>query len=408
VTPNLARFALVCGVVLLAAAATTAADGVLADPVARYGIRFYDPGDALASIARERVYTQVAAAAVAGLIAGIAVLGVQYRWRLLWRTTMALATGAALVVVVASLRIWPVPWAHVNAPDWTNEPGAARLEAGSSSIVFKPLRDGREDPGWRLGRMRAGVAGVPRGWIATVRLASATLQSSGASVVSPGHAGDLVLSFADRNTEDASFPATLRDVLGVRRYAIGSHGTVGWRSDLIAFVARSADIWLRDGESADYQGDFVVTLTRIEVAAVLPIEVGATSRNGAHRLRVERLQREENGLRMFVRTSDVRTIFNRAPRPVHYFFLRNRRLSEASEANVYRNRVVMEPLFPRASAFEVSTSEAYFYRARSPQIDELRLDEAWLSDAELVVVRTVADGMLARALTMTGVTLAVD
>jgi hypothetical protein len=409
VTPNIARFALVCGVVLLAGAVTTAASGVVADPMARYGIRVYEPGEALASIARERVHMRLVAAVMAGVPAAIAVLAVQYRWRMLGRTVMALIAAVALVACVGSVRVWPAPSTHVSAPAWTNQPEAARLEGGSTSIALKPLRYGREEPGWSLGWTRASVAGVPRGWIATARLARATLQFSTSGLDSPGHASDRVLPFADRHTEEASVPATLRDVLGVRRYGVASNGFVGSPEALIALVARTADISPHHGEPVDYMGEFVLTLTRVDVAAVLPIEVGATFTDGAHRFRVDVLQPVDEGLRMFVRTSNVRTIFNRSPEPVYYFFLRNRRLSEASEAHVYRNRVVLRPRFPRASALEVSTSEVFFARmARWPNAGQWQLDDAWMKDAELVVVRTVADGMLARTLTLNGVKLAVN
>jgi hypothetical protein len=218
-----------------------------------------------------------------------------------------------------------------------------------------------------------------------------------------------VLPFADRNANEASVPATLRDVLRVGRYAVAVNGSVGSPGDVTGFVARTAVVSPHDGTAFEYRGEFVLTLTRIDLAAVLPMEAGATFTDAGHRFRVERLHHEEKGLRMFVRTSNVRTIFNRAPRPVYYYFLRNRRLSEAAEANVYRNRVVLDPMFPKASAFQVSTSEVYFAMVtRWPDIAELRLDDAWLKDAELVVVRTVADGMLVRTLTMSGVTLAVD
>jgi hypothetical protein len=223
-----------------------------------------------------------------------------------------------------------------------------------------------------------------------------------------------VLPFVDRNSSEASVPATLRDVLGVRRYASSSNESVGSPGDVTVFVAQTADIAQYDKETVDYRGEFVLTLTRIDVAAVLPIEVGATFTDGPLRFRVDRLQPEESGLRMHIRTSNVRTLFNRSPRPVYYYFLRNRRLSEASEANVYRNRVVLEPLYPRASPFEVSTSEVFFgrmvWRNEWPKVGagHLQLDATWMDDAELVVIRTVADGMLARALTMSGVTLAVD
>jgi hypothetical protein len=409
VTPNLARFALVCGVLLLAAATATAFASVFANPVVRYGIRVYEPGEALASIARERTYTRLVAAAVVGVAAAIAVLAVQYRWRMLRRTVPALVTGVLLVPLVGSLRIWPVPAGHVSAPAWTNEPGAARLEAESPSIAFKPLRYGRDEHGWLLGWMRVGVSGVPRGWIATVRLAGGTLEASGVRLNSPGHAGDRVLAFADRNTEEASVPATLRDVLGVRRYGVASNGFVGGPGALVAFVGGTAEISLHQGKSVDYAGDFVLTLTRIDVAAVLPIEVGATFTDGAHRVRVERLEPEGNGLRMYVRTSDVRTLFTRTPRPVYYYFLRNRRLSEAAEADVYRNRAVLASLYPRASPLEVSTSEMFFSRmVRWPNAGQFRLDDEWIKDAELVIVRTIADGMLTRTLTMTGVELSIE
>jgi hypothetical protein len=208
-------------------------------------------------------------------------------------------------------------------------------------------------------------------------------------------------------SDEASVPATLRDVLGVRSYKLANNATVEWPGGVPVFVARAADLPAPGIRPSGYRGEFVITLTRIAVASVLPITVGATFADGAYRLRVEGIEREDGGLRIFARTSNVRTIFKRSPQPVYYFFLRNRRLSEACEASVFRNRVVLGTRYPKASPFEVSGSEMFFRRVWL-EGKEARPDDEWLAEAELVVVRTVADGMLARTLEMTGVEVASD
>jgi hypothetical protein len=335
-------------------------------------------------------------------------VGVQYRWRAWQWSAGAAVAGSALVLLLGSFRSWPAPAAWVIVPKWAEAPGAARLEGDAGSLYFKPLQYGRENTDWQLGRVRFGVASVPDGWIATARLASASLEYPGGRISGPGYLTDRVLPFTDRNTDRGSVPATLKQVLGVQRYAASTTASVGWPGDSVAFVARTSETSRAAAAGpGTYRGEFVLTLTHMAVAGVLPLVTGATFAEDGYQFFVERIEHDDDNVKIFGRTSVVRTIFYRAPQPSYLFILRNRRLSQAIEADVYRNHVVLRPMFPISSAFYVSTSEIDVNRAgRRREAVEPVFDAAWLKDAELVVVRTVAGGMVSRILELQTLTIA--
>lgn len=152
-----------------------------------------------------------------------------------------------------------------------------------------------------------------------------------------------------------------------------------------------------------YRGDFVLTLTRIAVAARLPLQVGASFQERRHGFRVERITRDERGLHIRIRTWRLRTIFDRRPAPAYYYVLRNTTRSEAAEANVLSDRTILRA-YPHFSAFQAEVPELYFteYSGRH-RFGTIHLDDAWVRDAELVIVRTLDDGMIARTLEMRGI-----
>ncbi len=150
-----------------------------------------------------------------------------------------------------------------------------------------------------------------------------------------------------------------------------------------------------------YRGEFAIALTQMAIAGTLPFTPGAAFRDRHMGFQIDDVLREDARLRIRGRMFTVRTLFDRTPGPSYKFFIRNRSRAEASELDFYQRPALTGwALVPRTSGFEVFVAEPIF-RWRDAGLPQL--DETWLAEAELVIVRSTYRGSVLRTLEMTGV-----
>lgn len=406
VTPNLGRFALVGGGALVVGAIGAAAANILFGRGREmYGVRVYPPG-ALGVAAGDRDGTAAIVAAMLLVLAALAFLVMQYRLRSVPRAATLGVSGALLALVGGS--IWP--WTLLAAPSGIESEAtrSIRLSGRPESLGTEPLVYGGERTAWHLGWVELGVTGLPPGWLASATLLRASIDYEGRRITSPGHASSALLSVADRS-DDGPLTVTAREVLQVPRLGLGpGSGTSGLASGRRVTPGRSvAFLWeadrVRQGEEVNgtYRGEFAIALTQMEIAATLPFIPGAVFRDRHAGFQIDDVLREESRLRVRARMFRVRTIFDRTPRPSYKFYIRNRSRAEASELDFYqRPALTGSAPVPRTSGFEVLVAEPIF-RWRDAGLPQL--DETWLADAELVIVRSTYRGSVLRTLEMNNV-----
>jgi len=405
-TPNVARFALVSAGALIVAAVTFVAGRLLFDTRPYMsGVVVYD-GFGMPVGQHGRDFTWLVVGTCLGITATVAFLAHQYRSRALGRSVAVGLAGAVIAVAAGWVWPWRMLSDRVPAPSWAQAATGMHLTVDENSIGFDWLRYGGEDVRWRLGWAPVRLRGVPAGWIASARLQRASLDYDGDRLASLGHVTSVLLRFDERHQDEAPLPATIRDVLGVSRFGGNITQVSGPRA--IAFVAPIDELKRDRSISALYRGEFMIDLTRLEVAAVLPLTSGASFQDGAYRVRIDEIRRADPGLSIRTRLSNVHTIFDRTPSPTFRFFLRNTQQAQATEGTVNYRRPPTA-LGPGAwSGFRAFDGDLFFpdmYRALPA--GSLELDDAWLERAELVILRSIYDGSVPRTLEMQGVRVTV-
>jgi hypothetical protein len=156
-----------------------------------------------------------------------------------------------------------------------------------------------------------------------------------------------------------------------------------------------------------YRGRFFVQFTRHEVEATLPLRPGADVRNGNHRVVLDSVLESAGRMDLWLRVSDATSSFDRLPRAERAYYIRNRRIGKAIEAR--EDEVAVSPLPRMMGGFSASRTIWGFWAGgialRLPPWAGQRtddLDETWLRDADLVIVKSTREGGVERTLDLDG------
>jgi hypothetical protein len=403
-TPNVGRFALVGGAVLLATAVGATGIDLIrgATGAQRTGIWVYEPG-ALGVAAGDRDGTAALAAWAILIGSALAVLAFHYRVRSVLRSATMGVCGAVFAVAIAL--VWPWTLLAVQSGVETEATRSVRLTGAADPLYFEPLKYGPEADKWRRARADVRTQGVPAGWVAAATLLRASIEVSGRSVASPGQASSSLLSFADRGVDAGPLTVATREVLGVERMAIGPRGgpgaaVRGSTGRTAVFLVQRRDTSLDTSATGTYRGEFAIALTQMEVVASFPVTARAAFQDGGFGLAIDDIVEEESRLRIRGRTFWVRTVLDRTPRSSFKFFIRNRARGEASDLDTYHRSTLTWGPWLRTSGFESFATDLIF-RWQDAGLE--RLDGEWLKGAELVVVRSTYRGSVMRTLEMSGV-----
>jgi hypothetical protein len=423
-TPNLARFAVLCGSVLLALAVLSAVAVAIAISEVRdesfVAVEFMATGSSALPVPGVADPTPALVAILAFIAAGLLVLIVQYRGRSL-RRSVPLGVAALFVawLVPSAWERWLSQEPPMRAPGWADSASTIRLGADTETISVEADAAWSGRPRiWRIVRAAVWFTEVPGDWHATARLAGATLDlSTGVRLMSPGYAYPATLP-VEKKYAEPPLHRVLRNVLGVQRIGGSLYPARGEAS--VVFLIREEDRQRSESATATYRGHFQVDLTNVAIAARLPLARGATFQEGAYRVKVDELEQSGSGMTVRARISNVSTIFDRRPRPVYSIYLRNPRLREAASGAVrpFQENVLMpQMMFAGFSGINMSSALPGFAAGANlirfpgthgyPE-EQMGLDTAWLAGAEIVIIRMTAEGAMMRTLEMSGVSLSND
>ena len=157
-----------------------------------------------------------------------------------------------------------------------------------------------------------------------------------------------------------------------------------------------------------YRGRFYVPLTRHQIEATLPLRPRAEVRNGSYWVGLDSVLVSSGRMELRLRESDATSSFDRRPPAERTYYIRNRGKGMALEA---RRDDSDTGLLPRMlGGFTVSGTMAGFWAAGialrfppswvGPEFKDL--DETWLRDADLLIVRSTSEGAVERTLDMDG------
>ena len=406
VTRNLARFAVLCGcALLLLATAIAIAAAIEISRLDEPGV--VTVGVGLTPIVGGSDATSSLLEIVTFIVAALSLIWVQYHRRSIRRSATIGVVSAIAGTLLASFWPWPIFYERLQVPAWTQSSGSLMLTADPSSAGIDPVVGWSHDEiRWRTARATVWLDGVASGWVATARLAAATLDLAGGTRLnSPDSPHSASLPTRDENIPPTR--RTVRNVLAVRRLLEGGP-PLG--ENAVVFRMRAEEFDRVESQTGAYRGDFLIDLRSVEIAAILPVEPHAMYQDGSYRFRIDGVQRSAQGLTVRARISNVNgTLFDTRPRPWYWFYLRNRTTGEAAEGHLSEN----DSQFPLAfgmhgvsfvwAGFDVGTHLLRFpERYGHPGQLISTIDSTWFDDAELVILRTRREGSVPRRLEFDG------
>jgi hypothetical protein len=409
ITANITRYVILCASVVVAAAIGSAV----------YALAEKDRGSVIATVtltvagsstfafSPRAVYDHTAdiLRVVLTLVSLIALVVIQYRHRSIRKALLIGVAGVAVSIAAASLGPPSVVRADSRPPAWTDAETALSIGIDARSMEVMPTMDFGLPAGAVKVSARAQLSGVAPAWLASSRLAHATVTLADGSSINglPFPRGFLL-------PEDFYGPGqvqAVKQVLGVRslgdeRYASGGMATL--------FLARREDVTRLASGPASYRGSFEIDLTQLTVASTLPLTRGATFQEGSYRLAIGEITPLDGALIIGVRSSDLQTVFDRQLRPSYSFYLRNRDKSEAAGGMlVSEGTGHLVPflfglhLYRSSSAgFTVYPGQLHFRASPGQRHIEADLTEEWLKGAELVIVRSKYEGTVERTVALDG------
>ena len=259
---------------------------------------------------------------------------------------------------------------------------------------------------WKITRARVTLGDIAPGWSANISVRDASIRTAGGRTLTSrirGYRAKVGIGKVD----EVHSRYVIRRLLGVDRIADSSQAE---RPELaIVHYARDPELRQIAPATGSYDGRFDVTLTRYDIEAILPLRSGATHRQGAYNLIVDRIRHQQGRASLIARESNAESVFDPHPRSHILFYLRNRSTAEAVEGSEYelRTDVTLARLLP--FAFAVGQEENSGFRARAMTISFpttyneqklIALDDDWLAHAELVIVRSTEGGSVERRLTI--------
>ena len=399
-TSNLTRFALLCGGALVALALVVTATAAIMFAQIDDG-----PRDAGGAGTEEPTATIVLT--IVAVVAGVALLAVQYRTRSRIRSVPVGAAGLILAFLVSEAWPWPILAPKVDVPAWATRESALRLIALGETVEVNeemPMFSART--AWRSARAQLRLAGVEPGWTADVGVVDATLQlDGGIRLASAASAYPVPVPIGD---EEHPTRGVVRHLLRAQRVVDSAPPRA---ESAILFFLRDAEFSRLAPATGTYRGRFHVRLSRHDIEARLPLRPGATHHRGAYRLVIDDVEHTSGSVSILARESDATSIFDRRPAPRFDFYLRNERSGDAvlGAGQPLGEEFVFGRFLPFSIGGSVQTSG---FRARGLVIRfppgygvegaSLSIEDDWVEGAELVVVRATREGSVERTLDIAG------
>lgn len=420
-TPNFARYAIATGAVLLTAAMIPAI--VMLIDSWRPARRTATLVVSLAGSADMRTPSvgpdpsPLLASALTALAAGVAVVFVQYALRSWWRSLVVGAAGFALALTIPATGRWGVLREHVPAPQWAADASTLLVTGNPSAVRFDPAPAWDNAAAGRTVRVPIRLSPAAPGWLATVRTVSATLHTGDGEHRARAGGHHVML-----RTEGGGAPweEALRHALGVPRIVLPTYADSTRAFDTMATLHVPPAILDRPGNGrADLDARLLVDLTRLEVAAAMPLRAGERFDEGSFHLTVDEARFRESELQARARVTSVATILDRRPRPVYLYYLRNRSRGEAVSGSWHfaRQHTFM-PMFGWSMAMGEADPSGFstnplvvnfmqrgFGTGGPEQPPVIDVDRDWIEGAELVIVRATHDGSVRRTLEIKGIPL---
>jgi hypothetical protein len=214
------------------------------------------------------------------------------------------------------------------------------------------------------------------------------------------------------STGVAPHDAVVRQVLGVTRllettpeYLLGTSTP--------AIIVTQVDFEKYQGATGTYHGQFLVDLDRVVVASTLPLQAGAVFHGHRHRMLIDHVSAQGPTASVRLRQFTSSSIFDADQRPGVEFYLRNRAAAEAVAGSSLGGMALSHGIaLPMAiggyysaesgSGFHVSSSTIRFPAGYGADGRMVELSAQWLSQAELVILHTIAAGSVTRGVQVTG------
>jgi hypothetical protein len=342
------------------------------------------------------------------ITAGGAHVAVQYRTRSIKAAAAASVTGIALIVLVALYWPWPAPL--LPPPAWAARDSAVRLISAAPRGEFTPS-DWNMASAWQSGVTPMRVDGVEDGWQATVKLADASVEfPDGTTLKTAGNGYATTVRLAAAPETPVDDPA--RNVLGVARMLEAPLEPLSDRSAL-AIVISQSDFDKYRNATGTYRGRFVVDLDHLVTAATLPLHAGAVFQGRRHRVLIDEVRRQGRGLLVRIRLFSSASLFDTEQMPYLTFYLRNRSTSEAVSGSPHEQSgghlgspvtLATHVSFSAGPGvgFSITGQTLRFPTRYRPNEQGIELTGDWLSQAELVIVHTIASGSVTRTIETTG------
>jgi hypothetical protein len=400
-TPNLARFALLCGGTLFAIAAGVAAFAAI--QVARL-----DDGSFAAANFAAPDPTAAPIFNVLFVIATITAIAWQYRTRSRTRAVLVLIAGVALARGLSAVWPWPLLAQQLEVPPWAGDAHTLRIAVDPTTIGTDDSNTTFMARGERLTAVRGAMTllGVEPGWTAAVYLRQARVVLGSATVES---VTGIMSSTLSLRGPDAPLSRVVAHTLGVTTVGEAQPPEIG-RPTL--FAASQADVAKHAPAIGHYRGSFYVALAHHEIEGTLPLEAGAKHAGPAYRLVVDSVARVNGNLVATLRESRASSVYERRPLAFYTLYLRNRARREAlagSEDYDLSGQFSLLQLLPFGGGsfgfgaeymegFSCRGLRVWFPPRYRADVTTPTIDDAWLAGADLVVVRQTQEGTVERTL----------
>jgi hypothetical protein len=398
-TPTFARFVLLCGGVL-ATLALFLAIQVTIDSIAPYSpqpiaepTRPENPAGAIVEV-------------VAFILACTVTLVAQYRSRRLWRSAVIAVLMVVVMPPATAFLASPLLRRNVELPAWAARDGSLPIAVQPETVRSVKTEEGNVAATTPSRRTLAPtrISGLEPGWSAEISLLQASLEVDG---------GRTVTSISSPIPE----PVTVDGAKRSRDVAISR--VIGAADVIRAFTPRfpgigpptAALLVMPESEFArlapvagHYRGRFHVSLTRHEVEATLPLRPRAEVRNGSYWVVLDSAVVSSGRIELRLRESDATSSFDGQPRAERTYYVRNRRTGTALESRAEDSDIGLLPrMITGVSVSRIVGgfwAEGFALRFPPPWAgpDFAGLDETWLRDAELLIVRSTPAGGIERTL----------
>lgn len=412
-TVNLSRFALLCGVVIVAFVllATLLIMRVQMDAAAET-TNIAVVASSQHAVPPPEDPTQAVLFMLALAAAGFALVAIQYRTRRRM-LSVPVATGGLALAIVA-IPYWPIPILRVQSvlPAWTGQPGALQLRAPSPLIELANETSWFGTPGpLRTGTAPVALSGLEPGWMPRLELLGATLVLDNGTALASHGRGYQSAPLLD-GSADSPWRAAARAVLGVEQVFGMQRSSPDWA---LMLALPATELRAAAETRGHYRGHFAVRLAHWESVAALPLRAGAVFQDDAYTFALEQVSAGSgNTISLRAREWRATSSFDRKPMITYAFYVRNAQRSRAIEGQHAEPSVGIHS-FPVGLPFAVSAGESsrFFLRTaivtfpppHGPQEQKIDWDPAWYAEAELVLVRVTEQGAVVRTLDIPGATL---